>query len=63
MAENDEVEYLKKRIAWIDEHEKMFEISYCMELERDYCKARLNELEAKMKLIEIAENRSGTNND
>ena len=45
MSKSKEIEYLKNRIQWIDDHEKAFELSYCMIMEREYCKERLKELE------------------
>ena len=47
MSKQDEIDYLEKRIAWINEHEKMFEISYCMMLEREACKQRLAEIKGE----------------
>ena len=44
MSKQETIKYFEDRIKWIDEHEKMFEISYCMILEREYCKDMLKKL-------------------
>ena len=49
MSNDKQKEYLRNRIAWIDEHEKMFELSHCMKLEREACKEQLKALEEKEK--------------
>ena len=41
----EEIKFLKDRIDWIDEHERMFMLSPLLEMEREYCKERLKELE------------------
>ena len=48
MSKEQEIDYIKRRIAWIDEHENMFELSYCMKLERNALKERLKEIEGEM---------------
>lgn len=47
MSNDKQKEYLRNRIKWIDEHEKMFELSHCMKLEREACKEQLKALEEK----------------
>lgn len=49
MSKSKEIEALESRIAWIDEHEKMFDLSYCMILEREACNERLAELKGENK--------------
>ena len=44
-SKEEEIQSLKDRIEWINEHEKMFELSPLLEIDRDYCKLRLKELE------------------
>ena len=41
----EEIEFLKYRIHWIDVHETMFELSLALVMDREYCKKRLKELE------------------
>ena len=47
MSNDKRKKYLINRINWINEHEKMFELSYCMKLEREACKEELKQLEEK----------------
>lgn len=44
-SKEEEIQSLKDRIEWINVHEKMFELSPLLEIDRDYCKLRLKELE------------------
>ena len=44
MSKQETIKYFEDRIKWIDEHEKMFELSYCMVLEREYCKEMINKM-------------------
>lgn len=41
----EEIQFLKDRINWIDVHETMFELSPILVMDREYCKERLKELE------------------
>lgn len=44
-TKDEEIQCLKDRINWIDIHEKMFELSPLLVMDREYCKERLKELE------------------
>ena len=48
MSDQSEIEYIRSRIEWINEHEKMFQLSYCMKLEREALKERLSEIEGEV---------------
>lgn len=45
LSPQQKAELIKKRIAWIDTHEQMFEITSIMKLERQLLKEELEELE------------------
>ena len=47
MTKEQRIELIKNRIAWIDMHEKMFEISSLMHLERIMLREELAELEGE----------------
>ena len=44
MSKQETIKYFEDRIKWIDDHEKMFELSYCLVLEREYCKEMLKKM-------------------
>ena len=45
MSKQETIEYFKSRIKEIDEQENRMDISYCLILEREYCKEMLKEME------------------
>ena len=45
MTKEEEIQFLKDRIHWIDVHETMYELSLGLVLDREYCNKRLKELE------------------
>lgn len=45
MTKEEEIQFLKDRIHWIDVHETMYELSCGLVLDREFCKKRLKELE------------------
>ena len=45
LSPQQKAELIKERIAWIDTHEQMFEITSIMRLERELLKEELEELE------------------
>ena len=47
LTKEQRIELIKDRIAWIDMHEKMFEISSLMHLERIMLREELAELEGE----------------
>ena len=49
-TQEEEIQFLKDRIKWIDVHETMFELSPMLVMEREYCKKKLKELITKRQL-------------
>ena len=45
LSSQQKAELIKAKIKWIDDHEKMFEITSMMSLERQLLKEELEELE------------------
>ena len=48
LSPQQKAELIKDKIKWIDDHEKMFEISSIMKLERQLLKEELEEIEKTM---------------
>lgn len=46
LSPQQKAELIRAKIKWIDDHEKMFEITSIMRLERELLKEELEELEA-----------------
>ena len=47
LSPQQKIELLKAKIKWIDDHEKMFEITSIMKLERQLLKEELEDLQCQ----------------
>lgn len=45
LSRDEKIQLIKERISWIDDHEKMFQITSLMHLERELLKEEHKELE------------------